>query len=150
MHTEFRTFSTLSSTQIYDVLRLRQQVFILEQKCLYEDADGSDKYALHLLVYENEELAAYLRVFEPGIKFVETSLGRIVVADKFRGSKTGRHLIETGIELAFQQFPQSNIRIEAQSDLISYYNQYGFIEEGNIYDVDQINHIQMVLKKETN
>lgn len=146
MHFEFRTFSKLSSAQVYDVLKLRQQVFMLEQRCLYEDADGLDKNALHLLLYETNELAGYLRIFEPGVKFVETTLGRIVVAIKYRGNEVGYNLIIKGIELAFQQFPSSNIRIEAQSELVSYYNRYGFIEKGDIYVVDDINHIQMVLQ----
>ncbi|GAB5409975.1 MAG: GNAT family N-acetyltransferase [Balneolaceae bacterium] len=149
MNTEFRTFLKLSSTQVYDVLRLRQQVFMLEQNCLYEDADGFDKYALHLLLYDNKKLAGCLRIFEPGIKFEETTLGRIVIDKKYRGKNVGPQLIKRGVELAFQQFPGFNIRIEAQALLTSYYNKYGFIEEGEIYEVDEIKHIQMVLQKPT-
>lgn len=148
MQTEFRTFSKLTPNQLYDVLRLRQQVFIIEQQCLYEDADGSDKQALHLLLYDNKELAGCLRIFDPGIKFDETALGRIVVAKKYRGRDIGKQLIKRGLELAFQQFPASNIRIEAQLDLASYYNKYGFIEEGEVYLVDDISHIQMVFQKQ--
>ncbi len=146
MHLEFRAFSKLSSTHIYDVLRLRQQVFVIEQNCIYDDIDNSDQKALHLLLYDKNELAGYLRIFEPGVKFKDTTIGRIVVSKKFRGRDIGKKIINHGIELAFQQFPSSSIRIEAQNALSNYYSKYGFISEGEVYVVDGIDHIQMVLK----
>tara|TARA_R110000868_G_scaffold259361_3_gene517199 strand:+ start:28958 stop:29401 length:444 start_codon:yes stop_codon:yes gene_type:complete len=146
MFIKFLAFDELSAIQLYDILRLRQQVFMIEQNCLYEDADNSDQEALHLLFYENTILVGYLRIFEPGIKFKETTLGRIVVSPEYRGKEIGAQVITKGIELAFQQFPDSDIKIEAQSALTSYYNKYGFKEEGEIYIVDDIKHIQMTLK----
>ncbi len=147
MQIEFRTFSELTPAMLYDALMLRQQVFMIEQNCLYEDADGSDQKALHLFLYDKAILTGYLRIFEPGVKFKESSLGRIVVSPLYRGKGIGEQLIQKGIELTFQQFPASSIRIEAQSALTSYYRNYGFIEEGEIYVVDEINHIQMVLSQ---
>jgi len=149
MHLEFRAFTKLSSNHIYDALRLRQQVFLIEQNCLYEDIDNWDQQALHLLLYDMNELAGYLRIFEPGVKFEETTIGRIVVSTNYRGRDIGKKIITHGIELAFQQFPSSNIRIEAQNALSNYYNKYGFITEGEVYVVDGIDHIQMVLKNDS-
>ena len=140
-------FSELSAKQLYAVLKLRQDVFMIEQNCLYQDMDGSDHKAHHLLLYDDEILVAYLRIFAPGIKFKEASLGRIVVAPDFRGGKTGKELIKSGIQKTFELFEGTDIRIEAQAALKKYYNQFGFTEEGEIYVVDDINHLQMVYRK---
>lgn len=146
MRTEFLSFTELNPQQLYDVLKLRQQVFMIEQECLYEDIDGDDPKAIHVLLYDGHILAGYLRIFEPGIKFSETSLGRIVIQPSYRGKDAGRQLIKTGITKSFLRYPSSAIRIEAQFKLKSYYNNYGFVEEGDKYVVDDILHIQMVLK----
>ena len=145
MQTIIKPFQDLSPQELYDVVQLRQNVFIIEQECFYEDLDGYDQQALHLLVYDKSVLAAYLRIFKPGIKYKEASLGRIIVSKTFRGTNVGKSLINEGINYTWDSFSASAIRIEAQSDLQSYYNQFGFLEEGEIYKVDGINHIQMVL-----
>lgn len=138
----YKTFKELSSKQLEDVFRLRQQVFIIEQNCFYDDIDGYDDKANHLLFYEGDKLAAYLRVFEPGLKYEgEASLGRIVVSKNFRGTGVGPKLVKKGIELC-KSVP---IRIEAQAALKGYYNQLGFKEEGEVYSVDDIDHLQMTL-----
>lgn len=138
----FSDFDQLTPKQTEDLFRLRQQVFIIEQTCFYEDIDGNDEKAQHLLIYKDKKLAGYLRIFQPGIKYEQQSnMGRIVVAPEFRGSDVGPVLIKKGIEYC-EQLP---IRIEAQAALIRYYNEYGFVEEGAVYEVDEIPHIQMVL-----
>lgn len=141
MNTLFKSYKDLLNYEIEDLFRLRQQVFIIEQACFYEDIDGYDNKAEHLLIYDEDVLAAYLRIFKPGLKYDEASLGRIVVAPKYRGNGLGKRLIKKGIELC----TGVSIRIEAQSALIQYYNNLGFKEEGEIYPVDGIDHIQMVL-----
>ena len=138
----YKSFEELSSRQLQDVFRLRQQVFIIEQKCFYEDIDGEDEKAKHLLMYKRNKLAAYLRIFSFGVKYEkEANLGRIVVDPDFRGTGLGIKLIKKGIELC----EKKPIRIEAQAALKSYYNKLGFKEEGDIYVVDGINHLQMIL-----
>ncbi len=141
----FADFDKLSSAQLYDLLKLRQDVFMIEQNCLYQDMDNSDQLALHLLVYQEDTLAAYLRIFAPGIKFKEASLGRIIVSPDFRGGEIGKKLINLGIRKTFDLFEGTNIRIEAQAALKEYYAHFGFTEEGDIYIVDKIEHLQMVL-----
>lgn len=138
----YSTFEELSGKQLMDALRLRQQVFIIEQDCFYEDIDGSDPDARHLLMYKKDELAGYLRIFQPGTKYAsESNIGRIVIAPAFRGSGLGPELIKKGISLC----EKKPIRIEAQAMLRSYYKQFGFEAEGDVYVVDGIDHLQMVL-----
>lgn len=138
------SFSELSSQQLYDALELRQQVFMIEQQCLYNDMDGEDAQADHLLYYEEESLIGYLRIFGPGIKFEEPSIGRIVVSLAQRGKGIGEKLISEGIRVTLKEY-QTSIRIEAQAALLDYYKVFGFKEEGEVYIVDDIDHIQMVL-----
>lgn len=138
----YKSFEELSSTQLQDLFRLRQRVFIIEQQCFYEDIDGTDDKANHLLIYEEDKLGAYLRIFPFGVKYEkEANIGRIVVDPEFRGTGLGIKLIQKAISLC----EKKPIRIEAQAALKKYYNQFGFREEGDIYVVDGINHLQMVL-----
>lgn len=141
----YSSFNELSPIQIHDLFRLRQMVFILEQNCLYDDIDGHDPEAMHLLIYRNEQLAAYARIFQPGSKYEDQcSIGRIIVHPDFRSTGLGHSLIRKSIDRCDTC---KLIRIEAQAPLISYYNQFGFETEGDIYVVDGIDHIQMVLDR---
>ena len=139
----YSTFEDLSSKQLYDILKLRQDIFIIEQDCIYPDMDGSDAVALHLMGYENEKLMAYLRVFEAGIKFDEASIGRIVIPMDKRGTGLGEELVAEGIKRV-ENGSSVPIRIEAQAHLDKFYTRLGFVAEGEIYPVDGIDHIQML------
>ena len=139
----YKSFEELSSKQLEDLFRLRQQVFIIEQTCLYEDIDGYDGQANHLCFYD-DELVAYLRLFPEGIKYEAfASLGRIVVAPDYRGSGIGPKLILKGIELC----ESTSIKIEAQAALEKYYTELGFTTVSEVYVVDDIEHIEMTLEK---
>ncbi|MEX0721359.1 MAG: GNAT family N-acetyltransferase [Balneolaceae bacterium] len=142
METIFADFKNLTASQVENVFSLRQQVFIIEQTCIYKDIDGEDQKAKHLLLYKKGILAAYLRMFVPGVKFPhQASLGRIVVDPRFRGTGIGVALIKKGIEFC----EGASVRIEAQAQLKKYYHQFGFKEEGEVYVVDGIDHLQMTL-----
>ena len=142
-----KKYSDLSAEESFRLLKLRQDVFIIEQNCIYPDIDGSDTDALHLLLFTDGALAAYSRIFAPGIKFKDaSSIGRIVVDQKYRGTDVGRALIQESIRVCKKHYPETSIRIEAQAALKEYYEQYGFSAEGGIYVVDDIDHIQMVLR----
>lgn len=137
----YKAFEELTPGQLEDIFRLRQQVFIIEQQCFYEDIDGHDRKARHLMFYENEILGAYLRIFPVGTKYDnEASLGRIIVNPEYRSTGLGPKLIKKGIELC-----DGPIRIEAQAALENYYSKLGFRKEGDVYIVDGIDHLQMVL-----
>jgi ElaA protein len=138
----FEELTALESMRIY---QLRQQVFMLEQECLYPDIDGVDPSCSHLLGMQEEELISYLRIVPPGHHFKEPALGRIIVTPENRGGDLGPELIRTGIQLCRKIFPSKAISIEAQFPLQTYYEQFGFVALGPVYQVDNIPHIHMKL-----
>lgn len=136
----------LKANDLYQVFRLRQTVFILEQNCLYPDIDAQDEKAIHLLGWSDEDkLLAYLRILAPGAYYAEPAIGRVVVAQTARGSGIGRELLDEGIRLTHQQYPKTNIRISAQSHLTSLYKDAGFESVGEPYLEDDIPHQEMLL-----
>ena len=136
-------FSALSGEALYALLRLRQQVFVVEQHCAYLDLDNVDQNALHMLGMRDGELLAYQRCLAPGLSYAESSLGRIVVHPLLRGQQLGRELVQRGIDHNLAQWPDSGIRINAQAHLQRFYTSMGFCGEGNEYLEDNILHRQM-------
>jgi len=139
-------FNSISKDELYDVLSLRQRVFIIEQDCFYEDLDYSDQDANHLLLYKDNKLIAYSRVFPPGIKYDAASIGRIVTDLDYRGKGYGKIITQESIQFLKNNFPESDISISAQYRLVDFYENLGFEREGNIYLEDDIDHIKMTLK----
>ena len=137
-------FLQLGEEALYAILQLRQAVFVVEQACLYQDLDGLDKAATHMLCWEEDELAAYQRCLPPGTSFQESAIGRIVVAPSHRDSGLGRTLVLRGIEHNLARWPESGIRINAQAYLRRFYSELGFDPVGEEYDEDGIPHQQMV------
>jgi len=144
----FSRFADLTPFDLYDVLAARQNVFILEQTCLYPDIDGYDLEAHHLLGWRDvdgkRQLAAYLRVLAPGAKYDEMSLGRVVTTPAARGSGAGRALLDQGIAHAEALHPGHRIRIGAQQYLERFYASFGFETVSAPYDEDGIMHIDML------
>jgi ElaA protein len=134
-----RTFAELSSDELYAILALRQRVFVVEQKCLYLDADGYDRVSRHLWAQRGDAIAAYLRIVPAGVKFPEVSIGRVLTASDARGGGLGRELMKRGIE-ACGAVP---ITISAQSYLERFYTELGFARVSDVYDDDGIPHIDM-------
>ena len=143
---EFKNFSELTLESLYDIMRLRQEVFILEQNCPYLDADGKDIHSYHLLGYLNSELVAYLRLVMPGISYDELSFGRILTSKKIRGKGVGKLLMEEGIKQSKIIYGNIPNRISAQKYLKKFYNEFGFKEIGKEYLEDGIPHIEMIKK----
>lgn len=137
------SFDGLGVDQLYDILHLRQQVFVIEQACLYQDLDNLDQQALHLCGYEDGALLAYLRALPPGVSYPQSSLGRIVVSPAARGRDLGREIVRRGIELNLATWPGSAIAIGAQAHLETFYNELGFVTASDVYDEDGIPHITM-------
>jgi ElaA protein len=148
LHWQWKTFEELTLEELYRLLALRQEVFVVEQKSIYQDADGYDAGSHHLLgVAQGQEgapLAAYLRVLPPGLKYPEASIGRVVTSPKARGQGLGKDLVARGISFVEARFPGAPIRIGAQHYLLRFYESFGFRAEGGVYDEDGIPHIQMV------
>jgi ElaA protein len=145
---QWKSFADLSGAELYAVLAQRQDVFILEQQCFYQDADGLDLAAHHLLGWRvidgRRQLAAYLRCLAPGAKHSEMSLGRVLTAQAARGSGVGRELVAQGILHAERQHPGHRIRIGAQHHLERFYAGFGFQTISAPYDEDGIMHVDML------
>jgi len=138
-------FDELTREQLYQILALRERVFIVEQKCLYQDVDGRDARARHLLGLDAAgALAAYLRVVAPGHRFPEPSIGRVVTDPAARRQGCGHALMREGIRRAERLYPGQPIRISAQRYLEGFYATHGFVSVGDPYDEDGIEHRAMV------
>jgi ElaA protein len=148
MEWEWRTFAELSNVEVYEIMAQRQHVFVLEQQCLWNDFDGLDLDAHHLLGWHNvngkRELAAYLRCLAPGAKYTEMSLGRVMTTQAARGSGVGRELVALGIAHAERTYPGHRIKIGAQQYLEHFYASFGFVTISAPYEEDGIMHVDML------
>ena len=139
-------FADLSRQELYDLLQLRQEVFVVEQRSLYLDLDGRDQDAMHMLCRLGDKLVAYQRLLQPGLSYPESSIGRIVVRRSARGSNLGRDLVRRGIAHNRERWPDHGIRINAQAYLRDFYIDLGFTVEGDEYDEDGIPHVEMLYR----
>jgi ElaA protein len=142
-------FADLNPHQLYELLQLRTDVFVMEQDCAFQDMDGYDHQAVHLLGTapmqgKGEQLIAYARLFPAGIKFAEASIGRVITRDTVRGTGLGHVLIREAITSVTALWGVQPIRIGAQSRLTGYYRQHGFVEVGPSYLEDNIDHQDML------
>ena len=141
-----REFSELQGKEVYDLLKLRQDVFIIEQNCIYEDIDGLDFNSEHLLLYSDDgELLACCRIVPAGEKLQSVSIGRVVSNPEHRGAGYGRKMMQRAIDLLREQ-KIHEVEIEAQTYLLEFYRSFGFKEYGKPYPIDDIPHILMKAK----
>ena len=145
LHWTWVRFPGLTLDDLYDALALRAEVFVVEQNCVFQDLDGADRVSGHLLGRDVAGvLQAYLRVVDPGVKFPEPSIGRVISSAAVRGTGAGHVLVAEGIRRCTAAWPGQAIRIGAQSRLESFYAQHGFVREGEDYIEDGIPHCEMV------
>ena len=137
------SFNELNIHQLYALLKLRQDVFVLEQNCIYPDLDEKDQKATHVLQYKNGELSGYARLFHPGDYFEKAAIGRVVVSMKYRNTGAGFHLMQTCINHQVQHFQHHMIDISAQAYLQKFYESLGFKITGEGYLEDGIPHNPM-------
>jgi ElaA protein len=135
----------LSAEQLYAVLAARVAIFVVEQNCAYQDLDGLDGDAEHLIAWSGTEVAGYLRVLAPGTRFADPSIGRIITTQPFRGSGHGRELVAKGIERTRLRYPGRPVRISAQQYLEKFYGAFGFATVSEPYLEDNIPHVEMLL-----
>lgn len=140
---KIKRFNELSSAELYEVLQLRSEVFVVEQNCVYQDIDGKDEKALHVLGYYQNELTAYSRLFDAGKYFEEASIGRVIVRQKSRKFNFGHELMRVSIAAIEENFNQTAITISAQEYLKKFYESHGFIQTSESYLEDDIPHIEM-------
>jgi len=143
-------FHDLSLDQLYDLMTLRQEVFIVEQNCPYLDNDGKDQESYHVLGIDNRgKLQACTRLVPPGISYPNySSIGRVATSAELRGKRQGSPLMQYSIDRCIEHWPSHSIKISAQTYIVKYYNNLGFKETGNEYLEDDIPHIAMIRKKD--
>jgi len=140
-----KAFNELTVHQLYEILKLRSAIFVLEQQCLYQDMDDKDKHCHHLMIFEDNQLAAYTRLVPAGVSFSEISIGRVITNPAYRGRGLARKLMQQSIEACYDLFGKQPIRIGAQLYLKDFYSSLGFIQQGEMYLEDDIPHIEMLL-----
>ncbi len=139
-----KTYKALTKEELYDLLQLRSEVFVVEQDCVYQDIDGKDQRALHVLGYKNSKLIAYTRLFKSGDYFDKASIGRVVVKANERKFKYGNVIMKASIDAIHKYYNETTIKISAQTYLKRFYNNLEFYEVGEEYLEDGIPHIGML------
>ena len=145
MELRWKSYALLTKQELYAVMHLRQQVFVLEQNCPFIDADLNDELSDHLLGYQGSELIAYARLGEPGSLYPGPSIGRIVTSKKVRGMGFGKIITQAAIDFSSKKYPNQDITISAEYRLINFYQDLMFKAEGDVYLEDDIEHIKMTI-----
>lgn len=144
MEIRIKTFEELSIDELYKTLQLRSEVFVVEQDCVYQDIDGKDQKAIHVMGFKEDELVAYTRCFNKGYYFDEASIGRVIVKENQRKHGYGHDILRASIAEIEKRFNTSRIKLSAQQYLTSFYESHGFVQTGEGYLEDGIPHIAMV------
>jgi len=144
MQWKIKPFDALSCREVYELLKLRSKIFVVEQKCLFLDMDDFDYQSYHLLGMEQDRLVAYVRIAPPGVIYEEGSIGRVVADASARTKGIGRIMMKKALDHYDEMFPGQPNKIMAQYYLILFYESLGYVKKGNPYWEDQILHIDML------
>lgn len=147
MTIRIKTFEALTTTELYKLLQLRSEVFVVEQDCVYQDIDGLDQKAIHVLGFKKEQLVAYTRILKPGDYFKQAGIGRVVVKKEEREFGYGKDIMLATTNYINNTLNHPIIELSAQLYLKNFYNELGFIEKGETYLEDGIPHIKMTQEK---
>ena len=139
-----KSFNELNAHQLYAILQLRNEVFVVEQNCVFQDADDKDQLSFHLMGLRDNQLIAYTRIVPPGVIYKEASIGRVVTSHSVRGSGAGKELMQQSIESIYELFGKTAIKIGAQVYLQKFYEELGFEKCSDLYLEDDIPHIHMI------
>jgi ElaA protein len=139
-----KKFDELTPHELYAILQLRNEVFVVEQHCVFQDADNKDQDSYHFMGWDKKQLIAYTRIVPPGVIYKQVSIGRVVISPGVRGSGIGKELMERSIETINQLFGKADIKIGAQLHLQQFYSSFGFQKASNVYLEDGIEHIEMI------
>jgi len=139
-----KKFDDLSPQELYAILQLRNEVFVVEQNCVFQDADNKDQASYHLMAWKGEALAAYTRLIPGGIAYELPSIGRVVTSPKLRATGIGKILMERSIEEMEKLFGKTSIKLGAQLYLKKFYESFGFQQSSDLYLEDGIEHIEMI------
>ena len=141
---QWTRLESLNALEFHEIIKARESVFVVEQKCAYQEADDMDPQSWHLAVRIEGELAAYIRLVDPGVKYEQPSIGRVLTLKKYRNMKIGRSIMKEAIRFAGQTFPNMDIQIGAQVYAQGFYESLGFTPLSESYDEDGIPHIDML------
>jgi ElaA protein len=139
-----KKFDELSPHELYAILQLRNEVFALEQNCVYPDMDNKDQSAYHIMAWRNSKLIAYARIIPPGLAYTEPSIGRVVTSPSARGEGIGKELMVHSLEQVYNIYGKIPVKIGAQVYLTRFYSSFGFQQTSDIYLEDGIEHVEMV------
>jgi ElaA protein len=140
-----KTFDQLTTYELYNILKVRTDIFVVEQNCAYPEIDGHDEASLHLFSLQDGEIAAYARLVPAGEKYEQASIGRVLVVPSKRKSGLGRELVAEAITKIIAEWDAKEIKLQAQSHLQTFYGSFGFQPISGIYDDDGIPHVDMLL-----
>lgn len=141
---QLKPFKELQIEELYDLLKLRSKVFVVEQNCPYQDVDDKDKKGYHLYLKDEDEIIAYLRILDKNVSYKEISIGRVITAPKYRHQGIAKQMLEKAITFVEEELKESRIRISAQEHLVSLYESVGFKVVSEMYLEDDIPHIEML------
>ena len=139
-----KPFDIVTPHELYAILQLRSEVFVVEQNCIFQDIDGKDQQCYHLMGLVENNLVAYARLMPAGVSYNFISIGRIATSSKYRNKGAGKALLDTAIEKCNELFGRQAIKIGAQLYLKNFYESFGFIQIGEVYDEDGILHVEMI------
>jgi ElaA protein len=140
-----KKFRELTTEELYEIIRLRILVFVIEQNCPYDECDGKDYNAIHLFASENNTITAYARILPPGVSFKEPSIGRVVVNSKYRSKGLAKEIMNRAVEYIKTEMNETSIKIEAQCYLERFYTDLGFNAISDTFMLDNIPHVEMLL-----
>lgn len=143
---KIKSFEEITTSELYEIIKARVDIFVVEQNCPYPDLDGYDQKAIHLWAEQDNTVLAYCRIFDREIKYNETSIGRVLTSEKGRGKNLGKQLIKYAVETIENRFKTSEVRISAQDYLLKFYSDFGFQDTGKKYLEDNIPHTEMFRK----
>lgn len=147
MNLKIKRFNELSTRELYEILKLRAEIFVVEQNCPYNDLDDKDYECIHIFLKEKNQIIAYIRVLNPGISYPDSSLGRVLVSKFARGRGLAKKIVQIGVDYIFNELNEKSITIGAQNYLKNFYETFGFKSVSEVYLEDNIPHIDMTLKK---
>ena len=139
-----KKFNDLTPHELYAILQLRNEVFVVEQNCVFQDSDNKDQPSYHLMAWENGMLAGYTRLIPAGIAYDLASIGRVITSPKMRGAGIGKNLMQQSIEWMEKLFGKASIKLGAQLYLKKFYEGFGFQKSSDVYLEDGIDHIEMI------
>jgi ElaA protein len=144
---KLKKFNELTIEELYGILKLRNEIFVVEQQCTYQDCDDKDKSAVHLFLRDKDEFITYLRIMEKGVSYNEISIGRVCVNKKYRGKGLSRAMMLEALKYIEENLNEYEVRISAQTYLIEFYKSLGFREVSEEYLEDNIPHVEMLFKR---